>query len=1304
MANVREKSLRGYCTEADQLIEQGSLEAAVAIGQHILRRYPKYMEAYRVLAKATLEQGGIGYAADLFKRVLSADPEDLEARVGLGIIYTGEEALQEAIWQWERAFELAPGNSDIRAQLRQVRERLEGPEIPRTELTRGALGRLYARGGLFQQAADEFRAVLRKDPEQIDIQVALAETLWRDGKLAKAEAVCEQILEALPNCLKANLILGHIWLHTGREEESHRPFRAAQALDPENRVAADLLGEESPLAREPVLIPELDELPLETPKPEDLISVREEAGLPDWLTQLRSAGIEKEEEIVEEEGLPDWLTALEPAKVEEPVAGMTVIETPSPEAGPELEGEELPDWLADLSVEEPEEPVTEPIPEAAEEEPLTAETLAPEPPAAEAEEIPDWLAALEPEEAEEPPKKEKLEGEPEVQGVSEPFVEKPIAAETADGDVPEWLAQLRTEMKQDLSDVVKMDMFLSPPKEDTDRFASRDIPEWLQDVQEESDLPVEALSEEDIISPAVEPTEEAPEWLAALEAEEAAAPEVAEAPAEPEVTEVAGPAEEMPDWLAALQPEEPAAPEVVEAPAEPEVPEADLWREIMRQKGLEEMIEAVPAEAEKLPEAAEPAEEMPDWLAALQAEEATAPEVAEAPAEPEMAEVAGPVEEMPDWLPALEAEEADEPAEEMPDWLAALQPEEAAAPEVVEAPAEPEAPETDLWREIMRQEGLEEMIEAVPAEAEELPEAAEPAEEIPDWLAALQPEEAAAPEVAGPAEEMPDWLAALQPEEPAAPEVVEAPTEPEVPETGLWREIMRQEGLEEMIEAVPAEAEELPEAAEPAEEIPDWLAALQPEEAAAPEVAEAPAEPEVSEADLWREIMRQEGLEEMIEAVPAEAEELPEAAEPAEEIPDWLAALQPEEAAAPEVAEAPAEPEVAEVAGPAEETPDWLAALQPEEPAAPEVVEAPAEPEVPETDLWREIMRQEGLEEMIEAVPAEAEELPEAAEPAEEIPDWLAALQPEEPAAPEVAEAPAEPEVAEVAGPVEEMPDWLAVLQPEEPAAPKVVEAPAEPEAAGVAEAVEPAEEIPDWLAALQPEEPAAPEVTEAPAEPEVTEVAAEAVKLAELAQEEELIEEVAVAGMPVEAEMVEPEVMAVEAEEAQEMELAPEEAAVPEWLAGWQEEAVLEEIVVEAAVEAEAEVSAAEMVAPEVAPKVVEESKEEEKEKEEPVSFLISGYLSRLATYPEDYEVRLALACAYRDEKRLDNAVEQFEMLIQSGRRIKELVPHLEGLCASYPGDARWHQLLGDAYIRANRLADALNAYRAAQNALWRR
>jgi NAD-dependent oxidoreductase involved in siderophore biosynthesis len=1062
--------------------------------------------------------------------------------------------------------------------------------------------------------------------------------------LAEAEAVCEQILEALPNCLKANLILGHIWLHTGREEESHGPFRVAQALDPENHVAVDLLGKESPLAREPVVIPQLDELPVVAPKPEDLISVMEEPALgeavaetelPDWLTQLRSAGMmEEEEEIVEEDSLPDWLTAIEPAV----------------------------------------EPFTEP---AAEELP-TAEVPAPEPPT-EAEELPDWLAVLESEEAEEPPTEER----PKV----ETLAEEPVAPEAADRDVPEWLMQLRTGVEQDLTDIGEVDVSVSPLDEDTERFASREVPEWLQDVQEESDLSGEAISEEDLLSSTIEPVEETPEWLAAFQVEEPATPEV-ETPAEPEATEIveaaepaeeipdwltalqaeepatpeieapiepeeieiveaAEPAEEIPDWLAVLQAEEPAAPEVSGAPAEPEVTDTDLWREIMREEGLEEMIEAIPAEVEGLPEEVEPAEEIPDWLAALHVEEPGAPEVTEPPAEPEVAEAAEPAEEIPDWLAALHVEEpgapevteppaepdvaeAAEPTEEIPDWLAALHVEEPGAPEVTGPPAEPEV--TEIAAEV-----------AEPAVTEAPPEEAEAAEEIPDWLAALQAKEPVAPEVAEPpvepeeievaeagepAKELPDWLAALQADEPAAPEVAEAPAGLAA-DTDLWREIMREEGLEEMIEAAPAEAKDLTEEAEPAEEIPEWLAALQEEEPVSPEVAEAPAEL-AADTDLWREIMREAGLEEMIETAPAEAEDLEEA-EPAEEIPDWLAALQEEEPAAPEVAEAPAE----------------LAA---------------------DTDLWREIMREEGLEEMIEAAPAE--DLEEA-EPAEEIPDWLAALQAEELVSPEVAEAP-----AELAADTDL---WREIMR-EEGLEEMIEAAPAEAEDL---EEAEPAEEIPDWLAALQEEEPTVPQVAPGPAEPEVIEVSAEAV---ESIEEEELVGEVTV-----KAEVVEPEVAV---EEAEEVELAPEEEAVPDWLASWQEEVELEETA-KVAVEAEVEkVPAVEVTAPEVTEKV----------EVEPVSFAVSSYLSRLDADPDDHEVRLALARAYRDEKKPNNAFEQFQTLVSSGHLVQELLSDLEGLCASHANDARWHQLLGDAYVRTNQLADALNAYRAAQEAILHR
>ena len=81
MVDRIERSLSEYCAEAERLVEGRSPHPAIAIGQHVLRHHPKYVEAYRVLAKATLEQGEVGYAADLFKRVLSADPEDLEARI-----------------------------------------------------------------------------------------------------------------------------------------------------------------------------------------------------------------------------------------------------------------------------------------------------------------------------------------------------------------------------------------------------------------------------------------------------------------------------------------------------------------------------------------------------------------------------------------------------------------------------------------------------------------------------------------------------------------------------------------------------------------------------------------------------------------------------------------------------------------------------------------------------------------------------------------------------------------------------------------------------------------------------------------------------------------------------------------------------------------------------------------------------------------------------------------------------------------------------------------------------------------------
>ncbi len=786
--------LKKYGEEIRQTIQKGDIDQAIAHCRHILSYYPMYLPAYRLLGNACMEKGDYSYATHFYQSVLSADPEDAHAWSRLSILTEDLGELEQATWLMERAFEVNPGNAEIRGLLSQLYRRRDGVDRPRLKLTPGALARLYAKGGFYQRAVDEINKILATSGLATlyiaYLEVALAEALWHtENMLAMADNIAQRLLTKLPNCLKANLIAGQIRWAAGKRQEAQQFLKTALALDPEGYIAYQMFGEHSPIPVTDIEIPYLEREAqaafIARPEPE----AQEDLS---WLEQIgeiaqKTPGLQPVKEETSPT-VPEWLETWPST------SGQAVDSSKRKPRQPEPEEPATPAWLRELQTREKEPAIPEWLRDIQQ-----ASVETPPPPA-------EWLAEL---------------GEKPVQAET---VGERAEAETEQETIPDWLNELaETEPAAKVESAAEIE---------TGNVAETELPDWLAEL---------AIPEETEIVPEEETEAELPDWLRELQPE--AEPPVAEAPlaAEPEALETA----ELPDWLRELQPtaRTPETAEFLERPAEPgpqaqvaeprpvvsqepelEMPtwltetghEVPAWLREPEEAEQETVIESVqPGLAQvQLPE---PVEGMPNWLVELEAEIAkkAAPVHKIKPSEPEMPTTARPqvapmpavklpepVEGMPDWLVELEAEiagtslirpEAEIAVEpplaeppvagaqlaaepegletvELPDWLRELKPEaEIAVEPPIELVENQAGTETEIpdWLVQLEQEPI------VDLRTDTL-QATEEAEE-PVWLAELQTQEQQTSDQIT-VEEMPEWLEELHRAEPQ----VEQPTAPEI--------------------------------------------------------------------------------------------------------------------------------------------------------------------------------------------------------------------------------------------------------------------------------------------------------------------------------------------------------------------------------------------------------------------------------------------------------------------------------------------------------------------------------------------
>ncbi|MGB8212154.1 MAG: tetratricopeptide repeat protein [Anaerolineales bacterium] len=1357
--------LRVYNREIESMIDGGQLDEAVAHCQYILKTFPMYIETYRLLGKAYLEARRYTDAADIFQRALMAVPDDFVSHVGMSIIHDDAGKLDDAIWHMERAFEVQPSNSAIQGELRRLYGRRDGVEPAKIRLSRDALSNMYFQGELFNQAIAEIRSVLAEDPNRPDLQVMLARAYYRSGQKVEAAEMAAALLKKYPYCMDALRVLVDVLPGTSRAENTQAYRQRLRLLDPYSSFAIDSVFTSDqvvdsavnmerleyksgpmPVSSQPDWASSLgvklnDEQKADTPP--DWMQAAEDGeqtsafapepsgsesapaakvaadSVPDWMrsagwqesTGEPQAGSGNSEEALPDEpivkaDIPDWLKSMAPAQAPEEAKA----EPEEPAGDLPIGGDGIPDWLkpkapAGTAGQPPTasqppagiEPVpdwlksTSPAGAAADAQVNSQPPAAPQPTSQD--DLPDWLKSMNPAGSAEA---SHVETQPSVESQPQPAEQQSAAPQlTGEDDFPDWLKSMAPAESAEAIHVESR-----PPVESESQPAEMPpdseeaIPDWLKSIAPAGiDVNVHIEPQQPAeLEPQVSGEEAVPEWLKATSpAGEAVENNHVESqqPAESQPIEPqpAG-GDDVLDWLKTLGPLEPA----VEAHVEPEQP-------VLSQSPASEAT-------------------VPDWLKAM----VPAESVRSSDGVPESAALQGsPLKAEPEQTPAGTPSAS---AQAFPDWS-------------MDMGARASAAQTAaaLVANAVKQPGTGTSLKAEP---EQIPagKPLEPAQAFPDWpmdLGARASAAQTAASLAASAAKQPVTspqpankpLASPETTDEAKPSAKSASYMPGTQgdafqPTGEVTRLNIEDDALAWLESLAAKQGAKPEELlttpnERSGEMPDWLrqsgekpvvAPVPPEQEPAPStpglsqqgsIPVAPGTPAQEPVRHPSHTLPLEPLSRFTEpsasqpsskeeVLPVQAEgPLPSqpSAEPATQLPAqqfgeaddtmaWLEQLSGNQGTNAEEAGSSA-------VGSLETTPDWFQKSSDNQPATPVQEEAvPAVPEMPAEDItitsW---LSKLDVEEAVGKKSPEAlSEVPPAA-PAEELPDWLKDI--EKPTAP--LEAPKADN---------DLPEWLRHPTP-----------PSEPEPIIPTPTLEPASDLdmPAWMdenipvageaAPTMPEE-WVPAETKAAAGPVTT--AAPTPVAAPIPP--------AVPTTPVMPPVVTPSTPVT----------VPTSAVIPPQVAEPSPTAA-SIIPIETPPAVEPTPVAAPAPTAESTPVVASALPIEPPLAAEPVPIPVqtpvkrptlkqTGMLSHVPLQDKDAEL-LSSAQTVLDQNSLEEAMKRYAKLIKKGRLLDEIIHDLREAIYRYPVDVIIWQTLGDAYMRANRLQDALDAYTKAEELL---
>ena len=227
-------SPRRIVDQAHQLLESGDADGCLRLVGYVLDSFPSYYQARLVRALAFETLARMSDSADDAAFVLGVVPNNATALLLSARLQSRKGDRQQAQKLWVRASETDPYHPDLRNSI-------DGLSLaPR--ITHGLLGYTYLRSGWPELAERQLRAAIESDSIRTDIRLALAESLWSIGRFEDCRRHSRTVLDHHPDCLKALLMMAHIFTEIGRTNHAAELLDRASSLDPEQRLAREMYG------------------------------------------------------------------------------------------------------------------------------------------------------------------------------------------------------------------------------------------------------------------------------------------------------------------------------------------------------------------------------------------------------------------------------------------------------------------------------------------------------------------------------------------------------------------------------------------------------------------------------------------------------------------------------------------------------------------------------------------------------------------------------------------------------------------------------------------------------------------------------------------------------------------------------------------------------------------------------------------------------------------------------------------------------------------------------------------------------